>query len=92
MSVDALGAVTYAQAIDSDGDRSLDFVDNCVHVPNISQNDIDHDGVGNECDNCESVPNPIQADSNHDGIGDACDPTNTAAAGAAGQSGAGTGG
>jgi len=89
MSVDAFGAVTYANAVESDGEEIPDFVDNCARVPNLSQHDLDNDGVGDECDNCESVPNPDQADSNHDGIGDACDPAD---AGAAGQSSAGTGG
>jgi chitodextrinase len=35
---------------DRDGDGMLDAVDNCVHVPNADQSDVDGDGFGDVCD------------------------------------------
>lgn len=58
---------------DADGDRILDFYDNCKDVSNYSQYDNDDDGVGNHCDNCFNVDNPDQEDTDSDGSGDACD-------------------
>jgi uncharacterized repeat protein (TIGR01451 family) len=76
--------------LDSDGDGIPDHygsvTDNCPNVPNPSQSDIDHDGLGDACDtdgdgdgvpdatdNCPIVPNAGQEDFNGNGIGDACD-------------------
>jgi uncharacterized protein YegL len=39
-----------AEAIDSDGDGWPDTMDNCPHVPNFLQHDLDRDGVGDLCD------------------------------------------
>jgi VCBS repeat protein/HYR domain-containing protein/thrombospondin type 3 repeat protein len=47
--------------------------DNCPHVPNASQTDLDGDGWGDACDDCPTVPDPLQADRDRDGVGDACD-------------------
>ena len=48
--------------------------DNCVHVPNGDQSDVERDGVGDACDNCQSTPNSDQTDTDSDGVGDVCDP------------------
>lgn len=40
-----------------------DACDNCPGAFNVSQQDIDSDGVGDACDNCRSVVNPDQAGS-----------------------------
>ncbi|MBU0481007.1 MAG: hypothetical protein KKG47_07885, partial [Proteobacteria bacterium] len=58
---------------DADGDAIPDSTDNCINVPNTSQDDFDGDGVGDACDNCYDVGNPLQIDFDTDGIGDACD-------------------
>jgi hypothetical protein len=75
---------TYAPS-DIDSDGVSDQRDNCVHIANTDQADInangrgdacddfDRDGVINAKDNCPNEPNAAQADSNGDGIGDACD-------------------
>jgi len=49
-------------------------VDNCPSVYNPSQDDVDHDSVGDVCDNCVNDFNPVQEDTDGDGLGDACDP------------------
>lgn len=70
---------------DIDADGIIDEEDNCVHVPNPEQSDIDNDGAGDECDedidgdgvpnpddNCVRTANNDQLDSDRDGVGDAC--------------------
>jgi len=60
-------------SLDSDGDGSLDAVDNCPDTKNAGQTDDDQDGVGNACDNCVDVANAGQQDTDGDGVGDHCD-------------------
>ena len=43
-----------------------------VYVFDITNPDLDADGVLDSVDNCRSVPNADQLDSNGDGFGDAC--------------------
>lgn len=70
---------------DIDNDEIVDEEDNCVHVPNPEQSDIDGDGTGDECDedmdgdgvpnasdNCVRTPNNDQSDVDGDGVGDVC--------------------
>jgi hypothetical protein len=38
-----------ADDTDTDGDGIIDYVDNCVSIPNANQSDIDGDGVGDAC-------------------------------------------
>ncbi|MCK4573440.1 MAG: hypothetical protein KAU36_03670, partial [candidate division Zixibacteria bacterium] len=42
-------------------------------VDNVTQDDVDDDGVGDLCDNCPDDYNPDQADQNGNDIGDVCD-------------------
>jgi Thrombospondin type 3 repeat len=83
MRVSELGSVFYGNGVDADVDHTVDFVDNCVGVPNFSQIDSDGDAIGSACDNCPTTPNQDQSDADHDGLGDACDP-DFGAGGAAG--------
>jgi hypothetical protein len=74
------------KTLDSDGDGIQDTVDNCPHITNPDQADIDANGVGDLCDdfdrdgvinpkdNCPSDPNSSQIDTDGDGKGDVCDP------------------
>ena len=68
---------------DIDADGVVDDDDNCVHVPNAEQSDLDGDGSGDECDedldgdgvpnpddNCVRTPNNDQLDTDRDGVGD----------------------
>ncbi|WNG17024.1 kelch repeat-containing protein [Cystobacter fuscus] len=41
--------VVPADETDTDGDGIIDYVDNCVSIPNADQSDIDGDGVGDAC-------------------------------------------
>jgi len=70
---------------DTDEDGISDIHDNCVHVANSDQvdvnengrgdvcDDFDKDGVTNASDNCINEPNRNQRDTDNDGIGDICD-------------------
>jgi hypothetical protein len=71
---------------DDDGDGIMDSLDNCPHMENPDQADLDRDGLGDLCDddmdndgfenasdNCASVYNPGQQDLDEDTLGDACD-------------------
>ena len=42
-------------------------------LPNLSEPDIDNDGIPDFFDNCIDTPNPYQVDSDVDGVGDLCD-------------------
>jgi len=71
--------------IDRDKDGIHDKIDNCVHIANPEQEDIDNNGRGDVCDdwdrdgvlnssdNCPNIPNSSKIDTDGDGIGDACD-------------------
>ncbi len=58
---------------DSDGDGTIDALDNCPAVPNVGQEDRDGDGVGDGCDNCPDDANADQLDTDGDDQGDACE-------------------
>ncbi|MDX9720528.1 MAG: CehA/McbA family metallohydrolase [Myxococcota bacterium] len=85
VDVDGNGFQARGQAIDIDGDKVDDAIDNCPGVSNTLQGNLDHDESGDACDddidgdqvpnendNCPRVANPDQADSDGDGVGDAC--------------------
>ena len=56
---------TYPVIFDVDNDGLTDNLDNCIHVPNIDQTDLDGDGLGLACDSC---PNDTENDADEDGI------------------------
>ncbi len=41
--------------VDMDNDGLLDYYDNCPDVPNVDQNDIDLDIIGDLCDDCNNT-------------------------------------
>lgn len=57
---------------DRDGDRVLDYLDNCPARENGDQADADGDGLGDACDDCPNL-NGRQPDRDADGRGDGCD-------------------
>ncbi|MBI4238107.1 MAG: thrombospondin type 3 repeat-containing protein [Deltaproteobacteria bacterium] len=70
-----------------DEDDVWNAVDNCPRTTNAGQDDMDSDGLGDDCDsdmdgdwtedvsdNCPGLANPTQADGDCDGLGDDCDP------------------
>ncbi len=72
---------------DTDGDTIVDKLDNCPLDWNLSQSDIDGDGIGDACDDdndgdcipddVDAVPGRadfVQIDTDQDGIVDQCDP------------------
>jgi len=56
---------------DTDGDGTLDIIDNCPDTFNPDQEDYDHDGIGDSCDVC--------TDTDQDGFGDPGFTANTCA-------------
>ncbi len=71
--------------VDFDKDGVQDLIDNCVHIKNFDQIDVDQNGRGDACDdfdrdgvvnirdNCINNPNSNQSDEDGDGVGDVCD-------------------
>ena len=58
---------------DNDSDGVVNVDDNCVEVPNPSQENSDSDSLGDACDNCPFLDNENQDDTDADALGDACD-------------------
>ena len=70
---------------DVDKDGVPDIGDNCGKVVNPNQEDLDNDGIGDNCedfdqdgllggfDNCPNDPNRYQEDTDGDEVGDVCD-------------------
>jgi hypothetical protein len=76
--------------VDTDNDTINDDLDNCPHIANTDQanldgdefgdlcdTDIDGDSITNEDDNCPLVANEDQTDADSDGLGAACDDMDT---------------
>lgn len=67
--------------LDTDGDLKNDDVDNCIGIPNPSQENEDGDPLGDVCDPCPiaAAPSAMAAaqDSDGDSVGDLCDPNPT---------------
>lgn len=85
-----LGVIWYENPtitpLDTDHDGVPDASDNCLLVPNPSQEDLDEDDIGDACDddvdgdgalntgdNCPTTSNADQADADADMVGDVCD-------------------
>ncbi|OGZ07633.1 MAG: hypothetical protein A3D65_03815 [Candidatus Lloydbacteria bacterium RIFCSPHIGHO2_02_FULL_50_13] len=70
---------------DTDGDGIPDIADNCVSLFNPLQEDVNQNGIGDNCedfdrdrivnqkDNCPNDPNVAQTDTDGDNVGDSCD-------------------
>jgi hypothetical protein len=58
---------------DLDGDTIVNYLDNCVDIPNVDQADADIDYIGDSCDNCPDFAGHSQKDVDDDGEGDICD-------------------
>ncbi|MEO7386548.1 MAG: choice-of-anchor R domain-containing protein [Gammaproteobacteria bacterium] len=71
------GRFAVFNAVDTDLDGTMDFLDNCMTVANPSQADSDGDLRGDACDNCRTRANNTgpgaQCDSDDDGYGNRCD-------------------
>ncbi|MBT4858562.1 DUF4215 domain-containing protein [archaeon] len=65
--------VWLTEFVDTDGDGTPDFEDNCPCSYNPGQEDADGDGLGDICDNCPVNYNPNQADNDGDTLGNVCD-------------------
>ncbi len=76
-----------AKGTDSDGDGLADAVDNCPFDWNLSQSDLDGDGIGDACDSdndADCIPDDVDPvpgradisdiDTDGDGVPDQCDP------------------
>lgn len=89
--IDAVGAISSADPLDTDNDGIYDHEDNCPYRYNPAQTDRNGNGVGDTCDtdtqdndgdgvdnridNCEDALNFYQLDADNDTIGDVCDDT-----------------
>lgn len=73
--LDAIAAVHWQPAADTDGDGSDDAFDNCRVIVNPDQADRDNDGIGDACDRC---PDLADSAAGHPGdgpeAGGDCDP------------------
>jgi hypothetical protein len=69
---DALGLGPDDSDSDFDG-ITVGAGDNCPVDFNLTQNDVEIDGVGDACDLCAFVEDPAQTDTDMNGIGDACE-------------------
>jgi uncharacterized repeat protein (TIGR01451 family) len=49
-ATNAVATLVTGPACDGDGDGTLDALDDCPTVPDPSQSDVDHDGLGDACD------------------------------------------
>jgi len=49
--------ISFAPAVDSDGDGLFDPLDNCPAISNVGQVDFDGDGIGDVCDTFPNDPN-----------------------------------